>query len=249
MEQQPRGVKGKKILITGGSRGLGLSLVEQLHMSGWTVYTVSRNLSPELERIVRSSDGLVQWWSVDLGDPEQVKRIGEREEILAGLDAFVANAAVGTDGLLVLSGEADIRRTIEINLTSTILLTRQVLKGMLHRGSGGAIIFISSVAAITGFRGLSIYAATKAALLGFSRTIAREYGQRGIRSNVVLPGFIQTDMSASLSAELRQHLVRRIPAGRLGEVADVVGVVMFLLSDEARYVNGAEFVVDGGMRA
>lgn len=239
----------KQVLVTGGSRGLGLALVRDLSKAGWHVYTVSRQLSDELKNTIESSGNRIIWWQADLGDPEQVKRIGEREEILSGLDAFIANAAIGTDGLLTLLGEHEIRRTVEVNLTSTILLTRQVVKGMLQRGRGGVLVFIASVAAITGFRGLSVYAATKAGLLGFSRTLAREYGERGIRSNAILPGFLETEMSAGLSAELRARLLRRIPAGRFGTVNDVVGLVRFLLSEEASYLNGGEFVIDGGMRA
>jgi 3-oxoacyl-[acyl-carrier protein] reductase len=118
---------------------------------------------------------------------------------------------------------------------------------MLARG--GSLVFVSSVAARTGFSGLSVYAATKGALVSFSKVLAREYGGRGIRSNCVLPGFLETDMSATLSVEQRERLRRRSPLGRLGAVGDVVGAVRYLLSDEARFVTGTELVVDGGFSA
>jgi len=124
-----------------------------------------------------------------------------------------------------------------------------VVKGMLGSGRGGSVVFISSVAARTGFSGLSVYGATKGALVSFSKALAREYGRKGIRSNCVLPGFLDTEMSASLGEDQRKRLVRRAALGRLGQVEDVTGAVRFLLSDEAGYVTGTEVVVDGGSSA
>jgi 3-oxoacyl-[acyl-carrier protein] reductase len=165
------------------------------------------------------------------------------------MDAFIANAAIGTEGLLTLTSESDLRGCVELNLTSVMLLAREILKGMLARGSGGSLLFISSIAARTGFPGLSVYGATKGALLAFSRALAREYGGRGIRSNCVLPGFLETEMSATLPETARDRLKRRTPLNRLGQVEDVAGLVSFLLSDEARHVTGSEYIVDGGMTA
>src|SRR5690606_6564358 len=134
-------------------------------------------------------------------------------------------------------------------LTSVMLLAREVIKGMLARGRGGSLVFISSIAARTGLSGLSVYSATKGGLLAFSRALSREYGARGIRSNCVLPGFLETEMSATLSEEARERLKRRTPLHRLGQAEDVAGLVFFLLSDDARHITGGEYVVDGGMTA
>ncbi|MCP5523506.1 MAG: SDR family oxidoreductase [Verrucomicrobiales bacterium] len=237
----------KRALITGGSRGLGLALCDRLLSEGWEVVAVSRRTTAAFDKLRADSGGRLHHFSVDLADHDGVARLTERAGLLDGLDAFVANAAVGTEGLLTLTSEAAIRETLEVNLTSTILLTRQVVKGML--GRGGSLVFVSSVAARTGFSGLSVYAATKGALVAFSRSVAREYGSRGIRSNCVLPGFLETDMSASLSGNQRERLARRAALGRLGTVTDVVGSVSFLLSDESRFVTGTEIVIDGGSTA
>ena len=130
---------------------------------------------------------------------------------------------------------------------ANLFLAREVIKGMLERG--GSLVFISSVAARTGFSGLAVYSATKGALVSLSRAIAREYGERGIRSNCILPGFLETDMNQDVDAETRARLARRTALKRLGQPEDVVGCVSFLISDAARYLTGAEIVVDGGMTA
>ena len=139
------------------------------------------------------------------------------------------------------------RQTLDVNLLAPMLLAKQVVKGMLPRG--GSLVFVSSVAAVTGLSGLTVYGATKGALVAFSRAVAREYGERGIRSNCVLPGFLETEMSASLEEAQRVRLRRRTALGRLGQVEDVVGAVSFLLSPAAAFVTGTELIVDGGMRA
>ncbi len=237
----------KRVLITGGSRGLGLGLCERLLADGWRVCTVSRRTSPALERLQEKAGGRLEHFALDLAEAGAVEALTRQARLLEGVDGFVANAAIGTEGLLTLLNEEAIRRTVEVNLIATMLLARQVVKGMLKRG--GSLVFIASVAARTGFSGLSVYGATKGALVAFSRGLAREYGRKNIRSNCVLPGFLETDMSASLDARQRERLARRAALGRLGQVGDVVGAVRFLLSDEARFVTGTELVVDGGSTA
>lgn len=237
----------KRVLITGGSRGLGLALCQRLLAEGWEVLTVSRQRSAGLVELAEQAPGRLRHFTHDLAAPGAVAALTKEARLLEGVDALVANAAVGTEGLLTLLGEEAIRRTFEVNVMATILLTRQVVKGMLARG--GNLVFISSIAARTGFSGLSVYAATKGALVGFSRSLAREYGAKGIRSNCVLPGFLETDMSAILPAAQRERLARRAALGRLGTVHDVVGTVSFLLSEDSRFITGTEFVVDGGSTA
>lgn len=238
----------KRVLVTGGSRGLGLAICERLLADGWEVATVSRRGSPGLDRLRARFPGRLIHCEADLGRPGGVARVVEAAGVVSpGLDGFVANAAVGTEGLLTLTSEATIRESLEVNLVSTILLTRQVVKGMLERG--GRLVFVSSVAARTGYSGLSVYSAAKGALVSFSRALAREYGRRGIRSNCVLPGFLETEMSATLAPDQKERLARRAALGRLGKVEDVVGAVAFLLGEEAEFITGTELVVDGGSTA
>ncbi len=239
----------KRVLVTGGSRGLGLAVVRRLVASGWSVVAVARAESSELRQLAGEVGRQLRFVAADLSAPDAVARLTVEAGLLDGFDALVANAAIGLDGLLTLTSEPDLRRTVEVNLVAPMLLAREVLKGMLQRGRGGALVFVSSIAARTGFTGLAVYGATKGGLVAFSRSLAREYGPRGIRSNCVLPGFLATDMTASLPADQRERLVRRTPLGRLGDAADVTGAVSYLLSDEARHVTGTELVVDGGITA
>lgn len=237
----------KRVLVTGGSRGLGLAICSRLLEADWQVLTTARSRTQALDELMARFPGRAEFIASDLGEPDAVAGLCEQARVLEGFDGFVANAAVGTEGLLTLTPEAAIQRTLNVNLLAPILLARQVVKGMLPRG--GSLVFISSVAAVTGLAGLSVYGATKGGLMSFSRALAREYGERGIRSNCVLPGFLETDMSASLAESQRERLRRRTALGRLGRVEDILGAVSYLLSDASAFVTGSEIVVDGGMRA
>ncbi len=237
----------KRVLITGGSRGLGLAICRRLLTEGYQVVTASRTLSPELSELRQKHSDRLEFYAVDFADKDAAARLSISARLLEGVEAFVANAAIGTEGLLTLTSNSMLEQCIQVNLAAPMLLAREVIKGMLTRG--GSLIFISSVAAQRGFPGLSVYAATKGALVSFSRSLAREYGERGIRSNCILPGFLETEMSRSLGEEDRARLRRRIALKRLGQAQDVVGSVSFLISDEARYVTGTEVVIDGGLSA
>jgi 3-oxoacyl-[acyl-carrier protein] reductase len=191
--------------------------------------------------------GLIESCLADLAVPESIERIREDLRLDEGLSGYVANAAVAPEGTLTLTSRRTIENCVDTNVLSVILMARQAVKPMLT--TGGSIVFVSSVAAIRGFAGLSVYSATKGALLSFSRSLAREFGARGIRSNCLLPGFIDTEMSRGLSEEGRVRVHRRTPLGRFGKPNDVVGTVGYLLSDEARFITGAEIVIDGGLSA
>lgn len=232
----------KRAFLTGGSRGLGLTLCQNLLNEGWQVATVSRAMSPELETLLARNDRL-QYLPLDLANRDEVDAFCQ-SDFLSDLDAFISNAAVGLEGLLTLTPPAEIERCIQVNLTAPIILAREAVKGMLNRG--GSLVFISSVAANNGLAGLSTYSATKGALISFSKAIAREYGERGIRANCILPGFLDTEMSRSLPATERARVERRSALKRLGQPDDVVGAVQFLLSEQARFITGTEIVVDGG---
>lgn len=209
--------------------------------------TASRSITPELADLLANSGGNLQHSSVDFSQRDAVNRFLQEAGFLEGYDGFVANAAVGTEGLLTLTGEELLRECVEVNLVTPMLIARQVIKGMLDKG--GSLVFIASVAARTGLSGLSVYSATKGGLVAFSRAVAREYGERGIRSNSVLPGFMATDMTSTLAREQLERVARRAALKRIGTVDDAVGVVSFLLSDQARFVTGTEVVVDGGFTA
>ncbi len=240
----------RRILVTGASRGLGLAIVQRCLADGWQVVATARSVSPELAGLVSSQPGLVRFIDCDFSSGGlAVMELSARADLLSGYDACVFNAAVGLDGLLTLTTESSLRKAVELNLVAPMLLAREVVKGMLRRNVGGSLVFVSSIAARSGFSGLSVYAATKGGLLSFSRVLAREYGPRGIRSNCVLPGFLDTSMTAALGVEQRQRLRRRTPMGRLGTAEDVTGAVAFLISDDARHVTGTEVVVDGGSTA
>lgn len=237
----------KRIVITGGSRGLGLAVCARLLADGRHVVTCARKTTPELERLLEEHPSQLTFHRADLSLPAEVARFARASGLLDGVDGFVANAATGTEGLLALAPDRLIQNSIQLNLVAPMLLAREAIKGML--GQGGNLIFISSVAAVTGLAGLSVYAAAKGGLVSFSRALAREYGERGIRSNCILPGYLDTEMTGTLNPEQRAGIQRRTALKQAGQPADVTGAVAFLLSDQARFVTGAELIVDGGFTA
>jgi 3-oxoacyl-[acyl-carrier protein] reductase len=237
----------KKALVTGGSRGLGLAVCRQLLQSDWQVVTTARKLSAELRRLKDEYPKRLEFHQVDLAERGAVAELSRHARLLEGIDGFVANAGIGTEGLLTLTSEEALRQCIELNLVSTLLLAKEVVKGMLK--GGGSLVFVSSVAARTGFSGLSVYSATKGALVSFSRSIAREYGDRGVRCNCVLPGFLETEMTGTLNPEQKERITRRTALKRLGQPEDAAGFITYLLSDNAKYVTGSEYVIDGGLSA
>ena len=237
----------QRVFLTGASRGLGLAMTEALLVDGWQVVGTARKATPALASLSQRFPGQFQFHGADLGDPASVEQLIADARLLDGFDAFISNAGVGMDGLVTLLSPEVIKQGVQVNLVTPMLLARAAVKGMLTRG--GSLVFIASVAARTGFSGLAAYGATKAGLVGYSRGLAREYGSRNIRSNCILPGFLATDMTASLDETRQNQLRRRTPLGRLGDPSDVVGSVRFLLSNAGRHITGTEITVDGGMTA
>jgi 3-oxoacyl-[acyl-carrier protein] reductase len=187
--------------------------------------------------------------SVDLGDRAACGEfIGQVIDRFGGIDVLVNNAGVANEGVLGLFRDEEVDQVVDLNLKATIAITRAVTRRMLRQGHG-RVINVSSIVGLSGYRGLSVYSATKAGLDGFTRALARELGSRGITVNSVAPGYLRTEMSHGLDEAQLGQIARRTPAGRLGEPEDVAAAVRFLASPEANFVNGHVLVVDGGLTA
>ncbi len=240
----------RNVIVTGGSRGLGLGIGRALAAAGYRVIAVARKESVGLAQAVREAEGIggeVRFMSCDLADtgalPALVKVARKEHGPIYGL---VNNAGLGTGGLLATMQDAEIERLIRLNTLSVVLLTKYVLRAMMADGGGGRIVNMSSIVSSTGFKGLSVYSATKASLVGFTRSLAREVGALGITVNAVAPGFVDTDMTESLGGERREKIARRSALKRLAEVDDIANAVEYLLGEKARNVTGTTLTVDAG---
>jgi 3-oxoacyl-[acyl-carrier protein] reductase len=236
-------VPPSNVIVTGGSRGLGLGIGCRLAEAGFQVIAVARKPSDELAAVGRS----LHFWACDLGEieaiPGLVKAIAGEFGPIYGL---VNNAGVGTSGVLANMRAGDIERTVRLNTISPMMLTKQVVRTMMVAGQGGRIVNMSSIVSSTGFSGLSVYAATKASLIGFTKSLAREVGPLGITVNAVAPGFVDTAMTEGLDGGQREQIARRSALKRLAEVDDVANAVAFLMSDAARNITGTVLTVDAG---
>jgi 3-oxoacyl-[acyl-carrier protein] reductase len=236
-------------LVTGGSRGIGRAVVEALVASGERVAFTYRTDERAARAVEDAAAGNARAYPLDLGDPDGADELIPRiEDELGPLESLVNNAGTRTDGLLALTSNADWSATIETNLGGPFRCCRAVLRGMLHRRRG-AIVNVASLNAIRGVAGSSGYAASKAGLIGMTRSLAREVGKRGIRVNAVVPGYVRTDMTADLT-DAQVAVLRTaecLPGGV--EVGCVAASVRFLLSPEARSITGQYLVVDAGASA
>jgi 3-oxoacyl-[acyl-carrier protein] reductase len=234
-------------LVSGGSRGLGLAVVERLLARGDSVATFSRSGSESLEFLAAKHPGRLLIESLDAADASALRGFVERAAAAFGsIDHCIANAAIAHEGVLATATDAEIDAMLAVNLRGSIVLVREAVRQMLVKAEQPSVTLVSSIVASHGSPGLAVYAATKAGLEGFARSLARELGPRGIRVNAVAPGFLETDLSASLSADNRSRIIRRTPLGRLGLPADVVGAIDFLSSPRAAFITGLVLTIDGG---
>lgn len=240
-------VRSKVVVISGGSRGLGLALVRRCLEDGWAVATCSRSTSPGLSELhTRFGPERLLWSALDVtATPALEDFVQEVLVELGDVDALINNSGIGLDGIFPMARSTDIDRILDVNLRATLALTRLCSRSMLARG--GAILSISSVNAIRGHAGVAAYSATKAALDGFTRSLARELGPKGIRVNSLAPGYFDSDMVRDLSGAARNRILRRTPLGRLASPDDIADVALFLLSEGAGFITGQTLVVDGGI--
>ncbi len=239
----------KVVVVTGATRGLGLAIVSKLSREGYRLVAIGRNCSPELSRLIAASDGGIAFEPYDFNDTGGIHQfalhLGREYGRIYGL---VNNAAVGHDGVLATMHEKDISELLRVNVEAPILLTKYLLRPMLINGAG-RVVNISSIMATTGFSGLAAYGATKAALGGFTRSLAREVGRAGITVNTVAPGYMQTDMTNALQGEKLESIKRRSPLGRLAGVEDVAEGVAYLMGESAAMVTGTTLTIDAGSTA
>lgn len=239
-------LSGRVAFVTGGTRGIGLAIAQALHAAGASVAVAGRDA--ERARAVAESLGeRAAGVACDVARMTEVEAaVAAAEAALGPVSILVNNAGLTRDNILVRLDDAAWDTVLDANLKGAFNATRAVIRGMMKRRSG-RIISISSVVGLTGNKGQANYAASKAGLIGFTKSVAQEYASRGILANCVAPGFIETDMTSALPDEARNALLEHIALGRLGRPEDVAGAVLYLASDLASYVTGQVLVVDGGM--
>ena len=241
---------GKKAIVTGASRGIGLAIATELAREGADVAILSTSVKEDLAAKLSSELGVqVKSYACNVADSATVQSVFK--QIIADMgtvDILVNNAGITRDGLLMRMKDEDFDAVIATNLRSVFLCTRAVARTMMGNRSGH-IVNVSSINALRGQAGQSNYAAAKAGVIGLTRTNAMELSSRGITVNAVAPGFIDTDMTAKLSPEVREKYAAQIPLGRLGQPEDVAKLVAFLASDDAKYITGQIIGVDGGLNA
>jgi 3-oxoacyl-[acyl-carrier protein] reductase len=239
-------VKGKVTIITGGAQGIGRTIAGFLadHGSDMVIFDVLDGEAAALE--LRAKGVRAAYFKVDVSSLTQVEQaVAAVVKEMGGVDNLVNNAGITRDKLLLRMSEEEWDSVIRVNVKGVFTCTKTVIRHMLKKG--GSIVNISSVAGLMGNAGQSNYAASKAAIVGFTKSIAREYGERGIRVNAVAPGFIVTKMTDTLDEAWKEKTVKAIPLGRAGEPVDVARVVYFLLSDYGAYVTGETINVSGGL--
>jgi 3-oxoacyl-[acyl-carrier protein] reductase len=241
------------VLVTGASRGIGLAIARKLGASGYDVTAVARRNSDELNAAIEAckeqANGSLRFAALDLVEldaiPEFVRQLRRDRGPIFGL---VNNAAIGTEGLLATMPNSQIELLFRLNNLSPIVLTKYVVRGMMADGRG-RVINLSSIIASTGYNALSVYGATKAAMIGFTKSLSREVGRVGITVNAIAPGFIETEMTSGLDGGQRKRIADRSALRRLAETEDVANMAAFLMGETGRNITGAVMTVDAGSTA
>ena len=234
-------LEGKLALVTGASRGIGRAIAEELARAGAQVVVGYRSGKDEAEELAHAIGGRAI--QADVSSPEEAKRLVDEA---GDIDVLVNNAGLTRDGLLARMSDDDWRTVIDTNLSSVFYTCRAVTRPMMRK-RGGSIVNISSVVGVHGNWGQTNYAASKAGIIGFTKSLARELGSRNIRANVVAPGYVKTQLTEVLPEEATAAMVQNTPLGRVAEPEEVAGAVRFLASDEASFITGEVLLVDGGL--
>lgn len=243
----------RNVLVTGGSRGVGLGVARKLAGQGYRVVAVARKqgdlLGAAIDEVAASQTGGLEFAAFDLAEvdaiPDFVRQLKAR---VGGFYGLVNNAALGTEGLLANMHNSQIETLIRVNTLSPIVLSKYVVRSMMAKGEG-RVVNIASIIASTGYSGLSVYGATKASMVGFTKSLSREVGRMGVTVNAVAPGFMDTEMTQSLDEGHRAQIARRSALRRLVEVEDVAEAVAFLMGEGGRNVTGTVLTVDAGSTA
>jgi len=227
--------------VTGGSRGIGRAIALELGRAGATVVVGYRSGAEEAEAVAQETGGRAL--QADVADPEQARRLVEEA---GALDILVNNAGLTRDGLIARMPDDDWQIVLSTNLSGAFYTCRAAARGMMRRRAG-SIVNVTSIVALRGNPGQANYVASKAGLVGLTKSLARELGSRGVRANAVAPGYVTTRLTTELPEELQQQMKTATPLGRFGEPGDIAGAVRFLCSDEASFITGSVLVVDGGL--
>jgi 3-oxoacyl-[acyl-carrier protein] reductase len=240
------------VIVTGASRGIGLAIARKLAASGYGVIAVARKRSDDLDAAIAAAQaggGALRFAALDLSEikaiPDFVRHLRRDFGPIYGL---VNNAGVGTEGLLATMRTEDIEALLRLNTLSPIVLTKYVVRGMMAEGRG-RIINVSSIIASTGYNALSVYGASKAALVGFTKSLAREVGRVGVTVNALAPGFVDTEMTRGLDETQRKRIAERSALRRLAEAGDIAEMAAFLMGETGRNISGAVMTVDAGATA
>jgi 3-oxoacyl-[acyl-carrier protein] reductase len=240
----------RNVIVTGGSRGLGLGIARRLSESGFRAIAIARQETPDFTAAKQDTEavhpGSLHFVSFDLAEIHGIEALVKRlRKDFGPLYGLVNNVGMSTDGVLALTSTEKIEQVVRLNTISPMVITKCIVRFMMAEG-GGRIVNISSVAALTGYSGLAVYGATKASLIGFTRSLAREVGRVGVNVNAVAPGFANTEMTKGMTDDQRQQIERRSALKRLIDIEDVANAVAFLLGDQSKNITGTVLTVDAG---
>jgi len=236
------------VLVTGVSRGVGIEICRTLLRQGFVIYGVARNHSDEFKKLEKEYKDKVFFKSIDLSDTDNCYRLVFKEFVTNDIKlfGFVNNAAIAYDDIITNMNTSKLRQMYAVNVFTPMILTKYAIRNMLLHHTHGSIIHISSISVHTGYKGLAMYASTKGALEAFSKNTAREWGELGIRSNIIVPGFMETSMSETLSEEQKNRIYNRTCLKQPTDIISVANTVAFLLSDGSKSITGQNIFVDNG---